>query len=77
MAQYQREERALIATRLKSSPNEIADILDSMERDNLSTPENTYTLKHELARHYKNDKFIKCQNMGGILRLSLNLVLRK
>ncbi|MFC4873627.1 hypothetical protein [Negadavirga shengliensis] len=77
MAQYQREERALIATRLKSSPNEIADILDSMERDNLSTPENTYTLKHELARHYKNDKFIKCRNMGEILRLSLNLVLRK
>lgn len=77
MAQYQKEERALIATRLKSSPSEIADILDSMERDTISTPENTETLKNELARHYKNDNFLKCKNMGEILRLSLNLVLHK
>jgi hypothetical protein len=77
MAQYQKEERALIATRLKSSPKEIMDILNSMERDSISTESNIYTLKNELASHYKNPEFLRCKNMGGILRMSLNQVLHK
>jgi hypothetical protein len=77
MAQYQREERALIATRLKSSPKEIEDILVSMESDTISTPENTESLKNDLARHYKFNDFYRCKNMGQVLRLSLNLVLQK
>lgn len=77
MAQYQREERALIATRLKSSTTEIEDILASMESDTISTPENVDSLKNELARHYKLTDFYRCKNMGQILRLSLNLVLQK
>ncbi|WP_162342815.1 hypothetical protein [Cyclobacterium salsum] len=77
MAQYQKEERALIATRLKSSPKEITDILNSMEKDLLSTEENTYTLKQELGRHYKNADFLRCNNMGEILRISLNQVLHR
>jgi hypothetical protein len=75
MAQYQREERALIATRLKSSPKEIEDILSSMESDTISTKANIESLKHELARHYKNPQFYQCRNMGQILRTSLNQVL--
>ncbi|MCC5937939.1 MAG: hypothetical protein JJU34_11725 [Lunatimonas sp.] len=77
MVQYQREERALIATRLKSSPKEIEDILSSMESDTISTEENTDSLKNELARHYKNMQFYQCRNMGQILRTSLNLVLQR
>lgn len=77
MAQYQREERALIATRLKSSPKEIEDILVSMESDTISTPENTESLKNDLARHYRVDDFYRCKNMGQILRLSLYLVLQR
>jgi len=77
MAQYQREERALIATRLKSSPKEIEDILVSMESDTISTPENTESLKNDLARHYKSNDFYHCKNMGQVLRLSLYLVLNK
>lgn len=77
MVQYQREERALIATRLKSSPKEIEDILSSMESDTISTEENTDSLKNELARHYKNMQFYRCRNMGQILRTSLNLVLQR
>ncbi|WP_209330792.1 hypothetical protein [Lunatimonas salinarum] len=77
MVQYQREERALIATRLKSSPKEIEGILSSMESDTISTEENTESLKNELAKHYKNMKFYRCRNMGQILRTSLNLVLQR
>lgn len=77
MAQYQREERALIATRLKSSTKEIEDILVSMESDTISTTENTESLKNDLARHYKSSDFYRCKNMGQVLRLSLYLVLQK
>lgn len=77
MAQYQREERALIATRLKSSPKEIEDILVSMESDIISTPENTESLKNDLARHYRVTDFYRCKNMGQVLRVSLYLVLQK
>jgi hypothetical protein len=77
MAQYQREERSLIANRLKSSQKEIEDLLETMESDTLSTPENTESLKKELARHYKNEKFLACNNMGNILRLSLEQVRKK
>lgn len=77
MVQYQREERALIATRLKSSTTEITDLLRSMEADIISTPENVATLKTELANHYKNNAFLQCKNMGQLLRLSLMQVLNK
>lgn len=77
MAQYQREERALIAHRLKTSTKEIEDILDSMERDVISTQENVDSLKIELSKHYKTSAFLECKNMGEILRLSLRQVLHK
>jgi hypothetical protein len=76
MRQYQREERALIATRLRSSHKEIEDILQTMEKDNIAPIDNINSLKKELAKHYKNDGFLSCQTMGGILRKSLELVLK-
>jgi len=77
MIQYQREERALIAHRLKSSPKEIADIITCMENDSISTEENISSLKKELAKHYNNNDFLKCKNMGQILRLNLQQLLTR
>jgi hypothetical protein len=77
MLQYQREERALIATRLKSSPTEIEDVLKAMESDSISTETNINSLKAELARHYRNNRFLKCTKMGQILRESLEQVLKR
>ncbi|WP_291783449.1 hypothetical protein [Cecembia sp.] len=77
MRQYQREERALIATRLKSSPKEMEDLLQSMEKDTLSTPENIESLKQDLALFYENREFLACENMGQVLRVSLDQVLKK
>lgn len=76
MRQYQREERALITTRLRSSHKEIEDILRCMEHDRLSPDENVDSLKAELAKHYRNPAFMACRNMGEILRLSLHQVLK-
>ena len=53
----------------------LEDILHTMEKDKISLPENVESLKKELAKHYKNDSFLNCQNMGGILRKSLEQVL--
>ncbi|RIW15761.1 hypothetical protein D0X99_10075 [Algoriphagus lacus] len=76
MRQYQREERALISTRLKSSHKEIEDILRCMEHDKIAPQENVDLLKSDLAKHYKNPAFLDCRNMGEVLRLSLNQVIR-
>lgn len=77
MMQYQQEERALITNRLKSSQKEIEDILEAMEHDEISTPENIDSLKKELAKHYQNKQFLVCTNMGQILRVSLGLLWNK
>jgi hypothetical protein len=77
MKQYQREERALIATRLKSSPQEIEDILQTMEADTISLPENIESLKKDLAKHYNNPRFLSCTKMGQLVRESLAQVINR
>ena len=74
MRQYQREERALIATRVKSSNLELEDILQTMEKDQLAPDANVVQLKNELAKHYQVDAFLHCKSMGELLRKSLSLV---
>jgi hypothetical protein len=76
MRQYQREERALIATRVKSSHLELEDILQTMENDQLAPQPHVDQLKNELAKHYQTKDFLKCSSMGEILRKSLSLVSR-
>lgn len=76
MRQYQREERALIATRFKSSHKEIEGVLHAMERDRIAPTQNVEKLRDELAKHYKNPDFLKCKNMAEILRLSLEQIMR-
>ncbi len=74
--QYQQEERSLIANRIKSSRYALKDVLDSMMADHVSFAEYEYQLKHELADHYKNPQFLKCQNMGEILKQSLKSLIK-
>jgi hypothetical protein len=76
MRQYQREERALIATRVKSSHLELEGILQTMENDQLAPQSHVDQLKNELAKHYQTKDFLKCSSMGEILRKSLSLVSR-
>lgn len=73
--QYQKEERSLIATRLKASKEKINELLYAMSQDEISPKENVEQLKSELARHYNNKEFLACNSMGEILKKSLQTVL--
>ncbi|MDN5203305.1 hypothetical protein QQ008_18100 [Fulvivirgaceae bacterium BMA10] len=75
--QYQKEERSLIATRIKTSRYVIKELLDAMQNDVISTQENVELLRNELAEHYKNKVFLKCETMGQILKNSLKTALIK
>ena len=72
--QYKSEERAMIARRIRTSKYRVTQLLDVMIQDELSMPEKETLLKTELAKHYNNDAFLKCRNMGEIMKQSLNLL---
>ena len=75
--QYQLEERSLIATRVKASRNRVNALFNVMVKDAISTEDKTDRLKKELARHHKNDVFLKCRNMGEIVLSNIQLLLQK
>lgn len=74
--QYQSEERALIAKRIRTSKYRVNQLLNVMKIDQLSTQEKVDSLKQELAQHYQNDLFLQCENMGEIMHQSLNLLVK-
>ncbi len=73
--QYQHEERALMAHRLISSKAQVKELLGAMTHEILSTNEKTAQLRSELAQHYENTAFERCQTMGEIVKTSLWTVL--
>lgn len=75
--QYQREERTLIANRIKTSRYQLKDLLDIMVKDSISHPEKVDQLKRELSNHYQNNIFMKCHSMGELVKTSLRIVLEK
>jgi len=75
--QYQQEERALMNKRLNNDYERIDELLKCMEEDVISKKEKVSTLAAELAVYYKNPLFLKCTNMGNIVRLSLDIILKK
>ncbi len=72
--QYQKEERSLMTHRAQSEKLRLNDLLTAMKNDVIYLQENLKQLRTELARHYQNPKFQKCQNMGEILEESLRLL---
>ena len=75
--QYQKEERTLMAKRLRSSRYRVKDLIDIMNIDRISTEEKVNQLKTELAAHFQDPSFEKCRNMGEILKKNLKLTLLK
>ncbi|MEL6122978.1 MAG: hypothetical protein AAFR14_04595, partial [Bacteroidota bacterium] len=75
--QYQLEERSLIARRARNSKTRINDLLDCMQRDQLSSMKKVQELRQELATHHRNSIFDNCQTMGEIVLANLKLVLKK
>ncbi|HWB61718.1 MAG TPA: hypothetical protein VG733_19705 [Chthoniobacteraceae bacterium] len=69
--QYQREEQALILRRAHIIADRLKMLLDAMAGDELSFPEKIRQLRGELAEHYRDDKFLSCETMGALVRMSL------
>jgi hypothetical protein len=72
--QYQKEERSLIANRIKTEKNRLNDLMKVMKLDHNYLEENFNTLKKELNDHYKTKEFNACKNMGEVLELNLNIL---
>ena len=75
--QYQKEERNLMARRLKTTWARIDDLLFCMEQDAVSTPEKTSELAAGLARFHKDDDFLDIHNMGELTRHHLTTLVTK
>jgi hypothetical protein len=73
--QYRREERALMAHRMRSYRYRIKELGDASVQDQLSSPEYEEELRSSLADHYRHKPFQQCKNMGELLRMSLRLLL--
>jgi hypothetical protein len=73
--QYQLEEKYLMARRVRTARYRLANLLDVMMREEISLPDKVKCLRQELAKHYQRDYFLKCRNMGEIMRTSLEVLL--
>ena len=73
--QYKREERALMAHRMRSYRYRIKELGDASVQDTLSNQVYEKELAIALADHYKYKPFLECRNMGELLRVSLRLLL--
>ncbi len=71
MAQYQQEERAMIAQRMRSERVRLMDLRHALRQDTPAPPEKVEALKHSLARHYEDASFETCQTTADILERSL------
>jgi len=73
--QYQKEERAMIASRMRYSSRQIGDLMKFMVRSRLSREAYVDQLRDELADHYEEHRFLHCQTMGEIVKMSLERLL--
>jgi hypothetical protein len=69
--QYQREERAIIVSRMRAARWPLHRLIDAMCEDDLAPQKNIDKLKFELSEYYKSKRFLKAKNMGEILKASL------
>lgn len=67
MAQYQNEERALIARRANTAPYRLNNLKVCMCEDNLSEEAKIHQLRQELADYHGSDGFLACETMGEVV----------
>lgn len=72
--QYQREERALIAGRLRVSGARYEELMAVMREDLIAESENVRQLGAQLAEHYRDDSFRRALTMGELVYESLRLL---
>lgn len=75
--QYQKEERSMIARRIRYAHEELDDLLIAMKGSILSKEEYIIELRKDLFDYYNDPQYLKCRNMGEVVELGLsNLVNR-
>ncbi|MFT5642270.1 MAG: hypothetical protein ACI9A7_002379 [Cyclobacteriaceae bacterium] len=75
--QYQREERSLIANRMKMERSRLDDLLQQMESETIAPMPNVIKLGEELADFYEYRAFLDCRSMGELVRISLEMLVLK
>jgi hypothetical protein len=76
MAQYQMEERTLVALRMASSRYRILELLTIMSGDVISTTDKIAQLKEALCEHFGTIQFNKCKSMGTMVKQTLRVALK-
>ena len=69
--QYQREEQTLIVHRADLAKVRLGMLLDEMRADRLAPDEKVHALREELAEHFQNKRYLKCETMGALVRENL------
>ncbi len=72
--QYQEEEHALLRLRARAEHEALGDPLHNMSDDDLAPVEHIVRLRQELAHHHRDDRFLRCESMGELVRASLSLL---
>lgn len=72
--QYELEEHAGIYRRMRIGQDRYQALIDCMRRDKLSSDEKIRQLREELAEYHRDDAFLRCQTMAGILNTSLTVM---
>ena len=74
--QYVIEERSAIARRALSEDERLQELLHCMQNDTISFPEKVVQLKNDLFKLTKDVNFKYSNNMGDILKSSIDFVIR-
>ncbi len=75
--QYQKEERALIAQRVRVSHGRFLALMEVFCEDIISSPENVQRLAEQLSEHYQNKAFLGCLTMGELVSTSIQVLLAR
>jgi len=75
VVQYQKEERSLIANRVRSYRKRFEALMDVMREDIVTDDGYVARLRALLAQHYGNKQFETCLTMGELVYTSIQLLL--
>lgn len=75
VVQYQKEERAMIANRVRVSHGRFDALMDVMREDIISNDDFTTRLREQLTHHYQDEVFDSCQTMGDLVYHSIRRIL--
>jgi hypothetical protein len=72
--QYQQEERSLIRYRARNERERLHELLDTMRLDEIAPESHVASLREELRAYHGEPRFERCQTMGALVEMSLNML---